>query len=143
VRNQIVIVAPPGRATTLSLGTFRGRIAMGDPDHVPAGSYGKRALEVAGLWRHLASHVVPTSSVREALALAERGEVDLAVVYRTDAELSDRVVIAHRFRDDVRTPAVEYEIAMLRGGDAEVFTKLTNAEAMRGYVAMGFTAVPR
>jgi molybdate transport system substrate-binding protein len=61
------------------------RIALGDPEHVPAGRYAKRALERADLWDGVKGKVVPADSVRSALALVLSGEVDGGIVYRTDA----------------------------------------------------------
>lgn len=61
------------------------RIAMADPDSVPAGRYARSALEHAGAWQQVEAMVVPTENVRQALALVERGEAELGVVYSTDA----------------------------------------------------------
>lgn len=61
------------------------RIAMADPDSVPAGRYARSALEHAGAWERVEAMIVPTENVRQALALVERGEADLGVVYATDA----------------------------------------------------------
>jgi molybdate transport system substrate-binding protein len=71
-----------------------GRIAIADPTHVPAGRYAKAALESIGWWGGLAGRVVSTSDVRGALRLVELGEVDAGLVYRTDAERSDSVMVA-------------------------------------------------
>lgn len=148
VRNRLVVVGPKSGAATVSLATFVGKLAMGDPGHVPAGKYGKRALVAVGVWARLARSIVPTANVREALALVERGEVDLAVVYLTDARSSDRVVIVHDFRDDhsgavPSGPVVEYEIALTRGGDRELLAKLTSAQAMASYLELGFLPARR
>jgi len=87
-----------------------GRIAMGDPSHVPAGRYAKAALVGMGLWSGVEPRVVPCDSVRAALALAERGEVPMAIVYATDATASDRVQVRERFPSvpgvDIRYPVV-------------------------------------
>ncbi|MEL1249264.1 molybdate ABC transporter substrate-binding protein [Aurantiacibacter gilvus] len=61
------------------------RIAMADPDSVPAGRYARSALEHAGAWQAVEAMVVPAENVRQALALVERGEAELGVVYATDA----------------------------------------------------------
>jgi len=61
------------------------RIAMGDPSHVPAGKYARRAFEEWGLWKDLEGRIVPCDTVRAALALVERGEADAGIVYVTDA----------------------------------------------------------
>lgn len=68
-----------------------GRLAMGDPDAVPAGRYARAALTEMGLWQDVAALIVPTENVRAALALVERGEVDAGIVYASDAKASGRV----------------------------------------------------
>lgn len=66
-------------------------VAMADPETVPAGRYGRRALEHAGLWEQVAPMVVPAENVRQALALVERGETDLGVVYASDARAAPQL----------------------------------------------------
>ena len=61
------------------------RIAVGNPDSVPAGRYTKAALMTAGLWETLQPKYVFGASVRQALDYVGRGEVDAGFVYRTDA----------------------------------------------------------
>lgn len=61
------------------------RIAIGDPEHVPAGRYARRGLESLGLWEECRDRLVPCESVRAAVAMVQRGEADAGIVYRTDA----------------------------------------------------------
>lgn len=63
------------------------RIAIANPEHVPAGRYSKNALEAAGLWAHISNKNTPTQNVRQALDYVARGEVDGGFVYQTDAAL--------------------------------------------------------
>ncbi len=83
VRNEMHVVVPRPALGEVSL--YPRQIAMADPESVPAGRYGRVALEHAGLWEQVAPMIVPTENVRQALALVERGEVLLGVVYATDA----------------------------------------------------------
>ena len=69
-------------------------IAMADPDTVPAGRYARQALEYAGVWDRVDDKIVPTENVRIALALVERGEADLGVVYSSDAAASPDLLSA-------------------------------------------------
>ena len=62
-----------------------GRLAMADPDAVPAGKYGKAALTALGVWPQVQGKVVRGDSVRAALAFVERGEAPYGIVYETDA----------------------------------------------------------
>ena len=86
--------------------SFTGRLAMGDPSHVPAGMYGKQALITLGFWSRIASRVVNALDTRAALAYVERGECELGVVYQTDASASDQVKIVGRFPKFTHAPII-------------------------------------
>ncbi len=88
--NQLVVVTPVDRPLPApapgGLADPRvGRVALGDPAAVPAGIYARQWLERIDLWPHVAPKVVPTASVRAAMAAVEAGNADVAVIYRTDA----------------------------------------------------------
>jgi molybdate transport system substrate-binding protein len=90
--NQLVIIMPAGAAhidspRALTTSTIR-RIALANPDAVPAGVYAKRYLTSLGLWDVVAPKVVPTLDVRAALAAVDAGNADAAFVYRTDAAIA-------------------------------------------------------
>jgi len=97
--NTLVLIAPasssaalrigPGFALAAALGTER--LAMANPDSVPAGKYGKAALESLGAWSSVEKKVAAAENVRAALALVSRGEAPFGIVYRTDA-MADRGV---------------------------------------------------
>ncbi len=117
LENTLAIVAPRDAPFTLEASpdakfadAFRGRLALPDPAHVPAGMYARAALESAGWWDDVADRLVATGDVRAALALVERGEVGAAIVYATDARSSDRVVIVcpipEAWHAPIRYPAV-------------------------------------
>ncbi|MEO1224632.1 MAG: molybdate ABC transporter substrate-binding protein [Pseudomonadota bacterium] len=117
--NALVLIAPSGQAEPLdlreqlpeALGTD-GRLAIGDPDHVPAGIFAAEALLSLGLWDELADRTARTGSVRAALALVERGEAPLGIVYATDAEITDGVAIVATFPEDSHQPIV-YPVARI------------------------------
>ena len=120
--NTLVIVtaAPseirPRRFTELNdwlriLGS-RGRIAIGDPAHVPAGLYAREALLSLGIWRALTPYLAPADSVRGALNWVLRRETPLGIVYASD--VSERIKVLGRFPADSHT-AIEYPIAILSG----------------------------
>ena len=88
--NELVLIAPVDSPKPASLNELAGavagsKLAMGDPDSVPAGRYGKAALESLHLWTQVESSIVRTKDVRACLALVERGEVAAGIVYATDA----------------------------------------------------------
>ena len=88
-----------------------GRLAMGDPSHVPAGRYAKAALERLGVWRTVANRVAGAADVRRALALVARGEAPYGIVYATDALAEDRVAVAGVFPEDSHPP-IHYTVAV-------------------------------
>jgi molybdate transport system substrate-binding protein len=93
-----------------------GHFAMGDPDHVPVGIYGKQAFEKLGLWNSLKDKVACTSDVRAALVMVERSEVPLGLVYATDAAISKKVKTIGIFPEDSHPPIV-YPASMIRETD--------------------------
>lgn len=121
--NRIVLIAPrdsavrkidvkPGFPLNEALGD--GRLAMGDPDHVPAGIYGKQAFQSLGVWDQVKAKLAPMKDVRAALALVERGEVPLGQVYATDAAISKKVRVVGTFPMDSHPPIV-YPLAVIAG----------------------------
>lgn len=120
--NRLVLVAPAGSTLQLSIGRDfplaralgTGRLAMADPSAVPAGKYGKAALLRLGVWASVERRVAPAGNVRAALALVERGEAPLGIVYRTDAQASERVRIVDIFPANSHPP-ITCPVAVLRG----------------------------
>ena len=71
------------------------KIAIGNPDSVPAGRYAKASLTASGLWDVLQPKYIMGESVRQTLAYVSGGEVDAGIVYMTDArQAGDKVKIA-------------------------------------------------
>lgn len=148
--NRIVFVAAKEHPPSLSEASIAGliellgddRLAMGDPTHVPAGIYGKQALTSLGLWKTVESKVAPTRDVRAALALVERGETPLGIVYATDAAISAKVDVIRFFPDDSHPPIV-YPVALVKDrGTAPVrdfLAFLGSPEAREIYRRYGFT----
>lgn len=155
--NQLVIVVPRRESAADLRPPWRGpsplrsrairRVALGDPQAVPAGVYAKAWLIRAGLWRELEPKVVPATSVRSALAAVHTGAVDAAIVYRTDSLVSGRHAVAYEIPPD-ETPDIWYPAAVLRDSrrkeDARQFVEFLRSE--RGqmvFVAHGFRRLPR
>jgi molybdate transport system substrate-binding protein len=91
-----------------------GRLAVGDPDHVPAGIYAKAALETLGIWQEIEPRLARGDSVRAALAFVERGECPLGVVYTTDAQIDSKVRVVAIFPADSHPPIV-YPAGLVAG----------------------------
>lgn len=120
LRNALVLVAParatptlritPGFALAAALG--QERLAMANPDSVPAGKYGRSALESLGVWASVEKQVARADNVRAALALVSRGEVPFGIVYRTDALADKGVKIVDAFPPSSHAPIV-YPAALI------------------------------
>ena len=121
-----------------------GRLAMASVAAVPAGKYGKAALEKLGVWSSVANKVAETENVRAALALVARGEAPLGIVYRTDAAAEPSVKIVGTFPDDSHPPIV-YPAAALassKNAKAEDFLRyLAGPEAKAIFEKNGFTVL--
>jgi molybdate transport system substrate-binding protein len=119
-----------------------GRLAVGDPDHVPAGIYAKEALEHLGAWRALEPKLARANNVRSAMALVERGEAPLGIVYGSDAVASDKVKVVGVFPEDSHKP-VEYPMAMVKDRQnptvSAFYTYLKGPEAAAIFEHYGFT----
>jgi len=125
--NRLVLIAPADSQTALKIGpqfplaTSLGdrRLAMADPDSVPAGKYGRAALEALGVWKEVASKVARAENVRAALALVARGEAPFGVVYRTDALAERRVRIVGEFSRGLH-PDIVYPAAIVAGTRSKI-----------------------
>ncbi|MFD1703064.1 molybdate ABC transporter substrate-binding protein [Methylopila henanensis] len=121
-----------------------GRLAMGEVKSVPAGKYGKAALEMLGAWGAVEARIAGAESVRAALALVSRGEAPLGVVYKTDAAADPKVKIVGTFPADSHPPIV-YPVALLKDSKspnaAAFLNRLTAAPAREAFEAQGFAVV--
>lgn len=134
-------VAPVDTADPAAVRALLGseRIAMAFVDAVPAGIYGKSALQHLGLWDHIAAQVVQTDNVRAALALVARGEARFGVTYATDALADPTVAILGTFPEGSHPP-ITYPAAALTEGSADaVLGYLAGPEAGAIFTAQGFT----
>src|SRR5262249_14428797 len=89
------------------------RLALADPKTVPAGIYAKEFLEKAALWSAAEKKVVPTDNVRAALAAVESGNVEVGIVYKTDAKISKKVKVAYEVPIK-EGPAISYPMGILK-----------------------------
>lgn len=116
--NQLAVAVPSDRprpvrsARDLVAPAFK-RIAIGDPAAVPAGVYARQYLERAGAWTQIEPKVIPTGSVRLALAAVENGAADAAIVYRTDVAAAKGARLAFVVPAD-DAPRIVYPAAVIR-----------------------------
>jgi molybdate transport system substrate-binding protein len=150
--NRIVLVAPAGSDVEVTIAPGidlagllgDGRLAMANTDAVPAGVYGKAALESLGLWDAVSGKVAQAENVRAALALVSTGEAPLGIVYRTDAAADQNVRIVGRFPENTHPPIV-YPAAVLTASEnpaATGFVKFLRSNAARAlFEAEGFAVL--
>jgi molybdate transport system substrate-binding protein len=148
--NRLVLVAPSDSNLAVDLMANTpladklgdGKLAMGEPDSVPAGRYGKAALDALGVWAEVEPKVVRTKDVRAALALVERGEAAAGIVYATDAALSKKVKVVAEFPAESH-PKIVYPIALVAGrSDAAArafYDFLNGPQARTVFLEYGFT----
>jgi len=150
LRNRIALVGPTGvkpatvdaRLDLPVLLGKDGRLAMGTVASVPAGKYGKAALEKLGLWAGVENRLAQAENVRAALALVARGEAPLGIVYTTDAAAEPGVAIAGVFPEDTHPPII-YPAAMTsatkKPAAAAFLAHLRGAGAGDAFKKQGFT----
>lgn len=153
--NRLVLVAPADTAWSVTIGPGfplaaalgNGRLAMGDPDHVPAGIYGRQALGALGVWTAVADRLARAADVRAALVLVERGEAPAGIVYATDAAVTPKVRVVGVF-PETSHPPIRYPAAIVAGrATPEVerffaFLASEAAAAVYGKFGFGLASVP-
>lgn len=143
--NTLVFAGEPGKASSMQDLLKLERIAIGSPKSVPAGEYASEALKKAGLEKQLENKLVMAKDVRACLMYAERGEVDGAFVYRTDALQAKKAKILFTVPQGLY-PRVTYPMALTITGakskDAVAFyTFLHSKEAKAVLTKYGFTTL--
>jgi molybdate transport system substrate-binding protein len=150
--NRIVLVAPKDSNVTLTVGpNFAlakalngGKLAMANTDSVPAGKYGKAALEKLGVWSSVQSSIAQAQDVRAALALVARKEAPLGIVYQTDAAAEPNVKIVGAFPENSHPPII-YPIALTSNATSpditSLLTYLRSPAARPAFEKQGFTVL--
>jgi molybdate transport system substrate-binding protein len=144
--NALVAVVPSASTTRISTAADLGalaRIALANPEAVPAGTYAKTYLQAEGAWDAVKAKVVPTLDVRAALAAVEAEHAEAAIVYKTDAAQSKRVRVALEVPRE-RGPRIVYPLALLGGARpaAALFRDFLVSDAARAlYEKHGFVVV--
>ncbi len=121
-----------------------GKLAMGMVDSVPAGQYGKAALESLGVWGAVEGSVAQSENVRAALALVVSGEAPYGIVYASDAVAEPGVTVVGTFPEDSHTPII-YPAALLTGAadaaDRALYEALSSEAADASFAAQGFAVL--
>jgi molybdate transport system substrate-binding protein len=149
--NHLVLIEPASARLELRIapqfdlaGALHGeRLAVADPDSVPAGKYAKAALTMLGVWPAVADHLAKAENVRVALAYVARGETPFGIVYTTDALSEPRVRIAGTFPDATHPPIV-YPAALTKGANplaASFLAWLNGPQARAVFLKDGFVVL--
>ncbi len=157
IGNKLALVAPPGSTaepSNLSQGSnlltllgAQGRLAMGDPAHVPVGAYAQAALTWLGQWRQLEPRLARAESAPAALLLVARGEAPLGIVYATDVPPGERVKVLGTF-PAASHPPITYPFAVTARAAMEpqarrLLTWLAGPMAAGTWRDFGFAIRPR
>lgn len=147
--NTLVLVTPADRPLHLTIEPGfplaavlgGGKLSLADPQSVPAGRYGRAALESLGVWPAVEANVARGDNVRNALAFVERGEAAAGIVYATDAALTKKVAVAGTFPASSHPP-ISYALAVVAGHDTPAARAFRNfmlgADAQAVYRKYGF-----
>jgi molybdate transport system substrate-binding protein len=150
--NRIVLIAPKDSTVSikvekgfdLAAALKGGRLSMGNVDAVPAGKYGKAALEKLGAWDGVKDRIAQAESVRAALLLVSRGEAPLGIVYQTDAASEPDVRIVGTFPEDTHPPII-YPAALTKDSNsaiaAEFLKYIRSPAAKPAFERQGFTVL--
>jgi molybdate transport system substrate-binding protein len=152
VGNSLVLVEPrktlkpvdlvPGVKLAALLGP-QGRLAVGDPAHVPAGIYARQALEKLGVWDTLEKRLAPADSVRSALRLVETGEAPAGIVYSTDVKIEPALAVAGVFPPETHDPIL-YPVALTKSHNTkearDFLAFLRTPQAQDVFAHYGFTS---
>jgi molybdate transport system substrate-binding protein len=122
------------------------RLAIAEPQTVPAGIYAREYLQQQGVWAAVADKIVPTENVRAVLAAVESGNVTAGIVYRTDALISDRVRIAFAVPPG-EGPPISYSYAAIVGGGnpsgaARFAAQVSSPAGKSVFIKYGFVTKP-
>jgi molybdate transport system substrate-binding protein len=151
--NKLVLIAPANSTINLTIAASfplaqalgNGRLAMADPSSVPAGKYGKAALEALGVWASVAGKIAPAPDVRATLVFVSRGEAPLGIVYQTDAAADKGVKIVGTFPESTHPPII-YPTAVTMASthpDAAAYVGfLKSPPAKPAFEKQGFVVLP-
>lgn len=129
LQNRLVVVGLRDRE--LPTLAEAGRIAVGDPEHVPVGVYAREWLECEGLWPEVAPRIVPSLDTRAALLAVRTGAVDLAIAYASDVAALPEMA-SHSFPASRCHPDIRYAATVFSSQEGERFVEFLFEEAQRG-----------
>lgn len=147
--NRLVVIVPADSkarvASAAEVASFE-RVALANPESVPAGIYAREWLRRAGAWEKASAKVIPLLDARATLAAVAEGHAPVGIVFATDASSTDRVRVALEVPREA-TPPIAYPLAVLRRSRdpraRELAEFLVAPAALRVYERHGFAVLPR
>jgi molybdate transport system substrate-binding protein len=147
--NQLVLIAPASSQIELRIAAHfplaaalgPGRLAVADPDSVPAGRYARASLSALGVWEQVADRLARAENVRAAMRYVARGETPLGVVYSSDALVDHGVRVVDTFPAGTHEPIV-YPVALTTSAKSEATAFLAYLLSPQGravFAKYGFT----
>ena len=149
VTNRLVLIAPADSKVRLKIAPKflltqalqGGRLALANPDFVPAGKYARAALTNLGVWAEVEKSLTRSENVRASLVLVARGETPLGIVYATDAKAEPKVRVVDTFAANLHPPVV-YPAAVVAGklnpATQALLDYLSGTEARTVWIKYGF-----
>ncbi|MEH7549435.1 molybdate ABC transporter substrate-binding protein [Neobacillus vireti] len=145
VGNDLVLVVPKG--SNKGIKTFEDltkadKLALGTPESVPAGQYGKETLDKLNVWKAIEGKIVYAKDVRQVLTYVETNNVDAGIVYKTDALTSQKVEIVATAKENTHDPII-YPVGVIKNSthlkEAQLFYNyLQNDKTMKTLEKYGF-----
>ncbi|WP_342043887.1 molybdate ABC transporter substrate-binding protein [Bacillus sp. OTU2372] len=145
VGNDLVLVVPKG--SNKGIKTFEDltkadKLALGTPESVPAGQYGKETLDKLNVWKAIEGKIVYAKDVRQVLTYVETNNVDAGIVYKTDALTSQKVEIVASAKENTHDPII-YPVGVIKNSthlkEAQLFYNyLQNDKTMKTLEKYGF-----
>jgi molybdate transport system substrate-binding protein len=145
--NQVVLIVPKDKAGISDFKALTGKqvkkVAIGDPESVPVGQYGKEVLASLNLYDRIQPKLIFAKDVRQVLSYVETGNVDAGIVYATDAKASNLVKVIATARNKSHSPII-YPLAVLKDTKnpdaAKAFIQFLSSDAAKAiFVQYGFT----
>jgi len=116
-RNRIVLIVPTGQTGISGFQDLTRPevklIAMAEPQTVPAGKYAKEVLDHLGIYEQLKPKCVLGKDARQVLTYVVRGNVDVGIVYATDAQTSPQVKVVATAPEGFHSPVI-YPVAVIK-----------------------------
>jgi molybdate transport system substrate-binding protein len=119
-------------------------VSIGTPESVPAGKYAQESLIKLNLWDTLEPKFVLAKDVTQVLNYVETGNVEAGIVYKSDAQGSEKVKVVMNVPADSHSsivyPAGVVAASKKQQAAGDFLKYLQSPEAQQVFVKYGFSA---